>query len=644
MYFIKSQIFSRLLVCCCLFLGLVSFAYSQYEPAEVKISNEKVIVDGKFYYLHTVKEKQTFYSICRAYSITPEKVLLANPGLIPEDLNVNQVLKIPYLREYSENQVKETEDFFYHTVEKGQTLYQIHRQYNVGVDVIKKHNPDIYDENISVGQVIKIPKAKEGDTIEKPDSLYEFYYVKPGDRLYQIAELFDIRLADIVELNQNLRYGLKPGERLVIPKEKFALYQPEFKHDTTVLLGETYFSISQCDSIRRITDINTVSIALMLPFGIVENITYDTLIIEKKDTVVETITKQVTRYSDGIVEFYEGMLLAADSIRKSGVDLQIDVYNTNGDTNQTKEYLSEMEKVLPDIIIGPYKSHNINLVANFAKSKGVLHILPFSNNTGYLRDHPTCFEVFPPEDILYKEKAKFLAGLENTNIFYVSKDDSIRNKEVADFDSLVNYYKNIFGTDSLQTAHIYFDDSTEKNLYDTMRVQKLNMVVPFFHGRKEREESNVINLYSNFVVLRERYEIAVMGNYEWQSFPNLRLEPYHDFRTHLIVPFYIDYRNHNTLEFAEYTFNHLGFEPYRTDRNGMGFNFAYLGFETTMLFVNAYIDYGVQITGCSNFLFGAGNQSKYHFKQIDNGLGFYNSSYTLLLFDNDYNVKVLKRE
>ena len=644
MHFTIKHIFSRLLIFYCLVFGMAPFAIAQYEPAEVKVSNEKVIIDGKFYYLHTVKEKQTFYSICRAYATTPEKVLLANPGLIPEQLKVNQVLKIPYLKEIEENQVRETEDFYYHTVEQGQTLYQIQRQYDVGIDVLKKYNPDIFDNNISVGQVIKIPKKKEEYVSTKPDSLYEYYFVKPDDKLYQIAELFNIRVADIVELNKSLRYGLKPGERLVIPKEKFALYQPEFKEDTTVSLGTTFYSISQCDSIRRVTNIKKVSIALMLPFGVVEDVTYDTMIIQKKDTIVKSITKQVTRYSDGVVEFYEGLLLAADSIRKSGIDIQVDVYNTNGDTNQTKEYLAKIEKNLPDIIIGPFKEHNIRFVADFAKSKGIIHILPFTNNTEYLMDHPTCFELYPPKEFMFKEKARYLAGMKNTNIYYVSKEDSVRIQEVTAFDSLVNYYKTVFGNDSLCTAHIFFNDSTEEKLYDTMRVTKLNMVVPFFHGRKEREESNVINLYSNFVVMRDRYKITVMGNYEWQSFPNLRLEPYHDYRTRIIVPFYIDYRNHRTIEFAKYTVDKLGYEPYRTERSGMGFNFAYLGFESTMLFVKAYADYGAQITGCSNYLYGAGNQSNYRFKQIENGLGFYNSSYTLLLFDDDYNVKALKRE
>lgn len=611
----------------------------------MQVSKEKVIIDGAFFYLHTVKEKQTFFSICQAYAIATEKVLLANPGLIPEALSIGQVIKIPFINEVVKEQVRETPDFYYHTVEKGQTLLQVQRQYGVGVDIIKQHNPDIYGDIINVGQVLKIPKQKMPVVVEESvDSLYKHYYVKPGDRLFRIAKQFNIRVADIVEINKGLRWGLKPGERILIPKDKYALYEPEYKQDTTVLLGTPVLSISQCDSLRRQSSISQINVAVFLPFGIIQDVTYDSLIIHRKDTIVETYTKQVTRYSDGIIEFYEGILLAVDSIRKSGINIEVKAFNINGDSNQTKAYLSGLDAYNPNLIIGPVKEDNIKRVAAYAKKKGVLHILPFSDNVNYLLDHPTGFQLMPPAEYLNKQKAKFLAGLHNANVIYIGKNDSATYQRVALFDSLVNYYKGLLQTDSLITAFIPYDDNTSKYLYDTMRVSKMNMVVPFFDDRKEREESEVITVYSMFYPMRDRYPISIMGNYNWQTFNNKRIEPYHDFKTHLISPFYIDYREPETIQFAEFCKNRLSYEPFRMVSNGTGFNFAYLGFESAMLFVNAFKDYGNQIPGCSSYLFGAARQSNYRFKQVEGGLGFYNASYTLLLFDNDYNVKILKKE
>ncbi len=55
----------RLFAIIFLSLSLAGFqaAAQQYEAPEVKISQDKVRVNGKSYYAHVVTEKQTLYSI-----------------------------------------------------------------------------------------------------------------------------------------------------------------------------------------------------------------------------------------------------------------------------------------------------------------------------------------------------------------------------------------------------------------------------------------------------------------------------------------------------------------------------------------------------------------------------------------------------
>ena len=61
--------------------------YAQdYVPTPVTISKEKVRVDGKLYYSHIVLERQTLYSICKAYGVNVEDIYSANPSLIDTGL------------------------------------------------------------------------------------------------------------------------------------------------------------------------------------------------------------------------------------------------------------------------------------------------------------------------------------------------------------------------------------------------------------------------------------------------------------------------------------------------------------------------------------------------------------------------------
>lgn len=72
-------------------------AAQQYEAPEVKISQDKVRVNGKSYYAHVVTEKQTLYSISKAYNVSLQDIYDSNKNLDLENagLKVGQVIFIP---------------------------------------------------------------------------------------------------------------------------------------------------------------------------------------------------------------------------------------------------------------------------------------------------------------------------------------------------------------------------------------------------------------------------------------------------------------------------------------------------------------------------------------------------------------------
>ena len=59
-----------------LLLGLTGYVGAQ----EIKIekSTEKIVYQGKSYYLHTVKAKETLFSICKAYGASVDEVKALN--------------------------------------------------------------------------------------------------------------------------------------------------------------------------------------------------------------------------------------------------------------------------------------------------------------------------------------------------------------------------------------------------------------------------------------------------------------------------------------------------------------------------------------------------------------------------------------
>ena len=78
-------------------LGSLGAAAQDYQAPQVKISQDKVRVNGKSYYAHVVTEKQTLYSISKAYNVSLQDIYDANKNLDLENagLKAGQVIFIP---------------------------------------------------------------------------------------------------------------------------------------------------------------------------------------------------------------------------------------------------------------------------------------------------------------------------------------------------------------------------------------------------------------------------------------------------------------------------------------------------------------------------------------------------------------------
>ena len=67
----------------------------EYTSTPVSVSNEKVRVNGKICYSHIVREKQTLFSIAKAYDVSVDDIYAFNPSLKETGLKKNSIILIP---------------------------------------------------------------------------------------------------------------------------------------------------------------------------------------------------------------------------------------------------------------------------------------------------------------------------------------------------------------------------------------------------------------------------------------------------------------------------------------------------------------------------------------------------------------------
>ena len=79
--------------------SIYTVSAQEYTNTPVSISKDKVKINGQVCYSHVVLERQTLFSICKAYNVSAEDLYRYNPSLKESGLKKNSIIIIPAVTE-----------------------------------------------------------------------------------------------------------------------------------------------------------------------------------------------------------------------------------------------------------------------------------------------------------------------------------------------------------------------------------------------------------------------------------------------------------------------------------------------------------------------------------------------------------------
>jgi membrane-bound lytic murein transglycosylase D len=126
-------------------------------------------------------------------------------------LNLNQELLIPL----SNSQNQTFIPYQAHIVSEGDTLWSLGRKYDLVPRDIAKSNGLKIDSPLQIGKELNIGNKNIYRTINSKKRTI-LYSVKQGDSLFRIADIFNIQIEDIIQLNSIVDNEIKPGQVLKI--------------------------------------------------------------------------------------------------------------------------------------------------------------------------------------------------------------------------------------------------------------------------------------------------------------------------------------------------------------------------------------------------------------------------------------------
>ena len=103
----------------------------------------------------------------------------------------------------------------YYIVKKGDTLWDLAVKYNTTVKAIKELN-NLTSDSLKIGQQILIPE-NNNSSIKNDENIY---IVKKGDTLWDIANLYNTSVSNLKSLNNLNTNILQIGQKLKVPSNK----------------------------------------------------------------------------------------------------------------------------------------------------------------------------------------------------------------------------------------------------------------------------------------------------------------------------------------------------------------------------------------------------------------------------------------
>ncbi|MHC5353255.1 LysM peptidoglycan-binding domain-containing protein [Myroides sp. LJL115] len=386
---------------------------------------------------YVVQPKETLYSISKAHNVSIENLLFWNPELKLTGLQTGSVIiigqdqqnpqegsaKYPTsLTASSVDTIVDINNIYYKyiKVEPQSTLYGLAVLYQTSIQRLVELNPEL-QQGLKTGQQIKVPSfgattiSKEDKKVDQNKQTPDFVSIRvePKQTLYSLARNYNVSVGDLLLWNPEIqKQGLQSN--MII---KIKVDNPQ-DFEQVVVEQDFTQTIDTPLKLENSLDLNTSKkVALLLPFN-VNGVGEDVEAKLKSDNFLNMT-----------LDFYSGAKLAVSKARSMGLDVQVDVFDSNEGKNSSGviEIFSSNNFRDTDAIIGPFFQSNVeNAAKNLPNSKVVL-VSPLSNEKAV--GSARVIQTMPYSDVLKSTLLNYFLKQKDTKVTVIVDDRRVSTKK-----------------------------------------------------------------------------------------------------------------------------------------------------------------------------------------------------------------------
>lgn len=443
---------------------------------------------------------------------------------------------------------------------------------------------------------------------QENESYRGLHKVKRKETIFGISKLYDLSIEELLEANPEMKvpgYELKKGSILKIPFAKKDSNPNSSGNPSIPDNPSSSNNLSRSSNSASLAISNrAIRLGVMLPLHDING--------------------------DGrrMVEYYRGVLMACDSLKKLGISVDVHAWNAAEDCN-IHQLLTDPAAAQCDLIIGPLYSKQMEAMSAFVEKNDIQLLIPFSINAPQLVSNRHIFQVYQsPTDQNESTISHFLQKFKDYHPVFIDCNDSTSKKGV--FTSNLRRQMEQRGI-SYNLTNL---KSNEKDFVKAFSTTQPNVVI--LNTGRSPELGIAFSKINGMKVNSPDLDITMFGYTEWLMYTKTHLDNFYKYNTFIPSVFYFNPVSPATQRLQQkYRWN------FHADMMGALPRFALTGFDHAYFFLQGLHKYGKSFDGAAGLFGYPPVQTPLQFERYGNG-GLRNKSMMFVHYRTDTAIETIK--
>ena len=427
--------------------------------------------------------------------------------------------------------------------------------------------------------------------------------VKKKETIFGISREYGLTIEELIKANPEMNepgYELKKGMILNIPFSKDSLEARAKREAAAKQVTVVKTAPVAADDVKN----REIRLGIMLPL---HNINGD---------------------GRRMTEYYRGVLMACDSLKKQGLSIDVHAWNTAEDGNIYK-VLEDPAAAKCDLIIGPLYSKQMDALSAFVAKHDIRLVIPFSINAPQLTTNRNIFQVYQsPTEQNEVIIARFIERFKSYHTVVIDCNDSTSKKGIFTFGLRRQMEQR--GMDAVVTNL----KSTEANFSKAFSRTKPNVVI--LNTGRSQELGVAFSKINGLKANEPELDITMFGYTDWLLYTRTYLENFYKYNTYIPSVFY-----YNPLSLGTQRFERKYRQNFRSDMQSSLPRFAITGFDHAYFFLKGLHKYGKSFNGADGMFGYPPVQTPLKFERYGNG-GLRNKTMMFIHYQPEHTVETIK--